>query len=271
MGIHDIGIPGKIKGVSDIIGKMPYKVVTSDYTLDPENDHVIIVVTIGSNITITLPLASEVPNDGYLHEYYVSFVGGSNNIKVELAGGQKFNTNNTYIELNFKGETVQLGANYTNNPLTENGWAKIGEKEIILQARFSGTWDASNFTSFSAISFNNNDVETQSEILNHNTGTNPSRITVGKSGIFVFSYLVSLLQTGGAATWDSKARLIKNGTDVIDGSLIEILGNQKGTSQSVMPKIYIELAENDYIELEIYNSGLSGYLSNAVLNVTTFL
>lgn len=86
--------------------------------------------------------------------------------------------------------------------------------------------------------------------ITHSTSTDPEKITVGVSGIYLISYRIQNQQSG--ASHHQVARLYKNGNTEILGSFcqVEVLSDANDNVLS-HAEVIAELEANDYIVLQI--------------------
>ena len=239
------------------VALMKYRSVTRNTTQDLVSDFAIFADTTPGDVTITLPLASTTPNDGYVREFYIHNSGGGNKAIVQLSGSDEFPNGIDHIGLPKANQTVHIG-------VIPSGWSYISAVDVVLQARRSATWDASNFASAAAIPFDVTDIEDCEEVLAHDTAVNPTRITAGANGRYRIAGWLGINSTGGF-TWTMTGYLRKNGTTTVDGSTV-YTGNYGNEDQGVsFGPLYLDLVDGDYIEWVIDHTNLTGRLENATL------
>lgn len=239
--------------------------ITSDYTL-VSSDQVLFVNTTDREVVITLPYATNFPSDGYLRQFDIMHNMGSSNVQIKTTGTERFAYGNSFFNLgkhifSFTIGTVHVGANAY--------WGLRRNLTVSGSAHREASWASANFSSMTAIPFDNTYSETQYEIINvRPTGYN-KRITVGTAGNYELSYMIDIDSTGGG-TWNATSRIYKNGVAVDDTSVRT--GNYGNEDQSMcyIPT-YMDLEAGDYLELRIDHNNLTGNLVHGVLNVKIML
>jgi len=232
---------------------------TADYTLQL-TDNVIVVDSSSGAVTITLPAASTIPDDGCIHEYYIWQKSGSNAVTVSLSGADTFPQGHNKIVLEGIGGLAHIGG-------MRDKWGNMELEEVAVQARRNTSWDASNFSTYSAISFNLTDSETNDSAIKHDD-SNTSRILCKVAGAYTFSADACFSSTGGGY-WNTTIKVRLNGSTDIAGSEVST-GNYGGEDNSAhITNRRIILEADDYLELFVEHSGLVGSLSDAVFNVRT--
>jgi len=233
------------------------KLITSNYTLQA-SDEVIIVDSTAGNITITIPIRTQLPNDSYIHEYFVyKNSSDSNIITIQLDGTEKFPLGYSKIELFYAEEFIHFGGNYT------MGWSKISTIKTALQTYRSTIWAETKFSSNTPIPFDGTNVLDNDEIFDWNIA-NPTRLTCKISVRLNLAYVIVINSTGGM-TYNVQTKLRKNGVTDIQGSELSS-GNYGGEDTSVtLPAIPVKLQTGDYIELITSQTNLTGDLINAIV------
>lgn len=134
-----------------------------------------------------------------------------------------------------------------------------------LQARNTGTIAAASFTTPLVVDFDATDVETNPAKIEHNNAT-ISRVDIKNSGIAELSFSIAVYSTGGS-TYNVTAYLRVNGTTQIAGTY-QISGNYGGEDTIIsVPSKFYNFTANDYVELVIQNSNLTGSVDNISLTV----
>ena len=241
--------------------KYPVVYKATNYTVDLFNDAVIITNQSVSGINITLPSSSGFPNDGYGKEFLILNLG-TGYVDVFLASGEYFPNGLNRVRLPFTGSKIRIAGAYPN---ALDGWILLQNIYADIQARYDTTWDASNFSSVTAVPFNTTDIESDDYIIQH-SDTNISRIIFKTSGFFKISYWLSVDSTGGT-TYNVDAYLRLNGTTAINGSEISV-GNYQGEDSNIsMGQINYNATTNDYVELMINQNNLTGNVNNIVISI----
>jgi len=236
------------------------------HTLDPLKDKAIDCANISGDCTITVPLASTLPPDAILRTCWIVNNSSTYTVTIQLSGSNVFRTNNSKIVLGYEGDTARIAGAYRADGVT--GWLDVSTQWVTTLARRNATWAASNFTSYTAIPFDTTDVQTLDQIIEHETVTNPSRITVKKDGLYRLEYNYDIDSTGGIPNYNIQTRVRKNGSTEIPGCTTRT-GNYPSEDQSgSLAGVPMVLAENDYIEVEIINTGLTGNLVNATATLS---
>jgi len=224
----------------------------------PQNDFVLIGDITSGDVTVNLPLTPTLVNDGFFHEYYVSCAGaGTNVMRVNTASGEAFLLGYNEIDLKV-GQTAHLGS-------TRNAgqWYTIKNINVSSQARRAAIWASTNFTAATATPFDTTDIQDNTEIIEHSTVSNPSRITAKTPGRHFVSYIVDIDSTGGGS-WSCTVNVRKNGTTTIPGTGITFGNYQTEDTSASIPTIALDLVADDYLELVISQTGLTGNLRSAV-------
>lgn len=252
-------------------GPLVSKIITSNYTLDKENDKSLQVVCTTSDITITLPEADTCPNDNLIRDFYIK-KSDSTSYKVNIvcSGSNVFSGGNSKIVLRSKTDIVRVGCKYIGDGV--QGWINIQAVRVREQISRSSSWAASNFdTSYAAIPFDTTNVEDNDTVLSHSTVTNPTRINIKVSGSYSFSYWGSIDSTTGS-TYFVEMVLQKNGTTELSNSYCSA-GNYQGEDQGLaIGNTAIDLVSGDYVELLIRHDGnLTGFLENPNLTANIII
>jgi len=237
--------------------------VDGDTDLDIGTDTVIGVDSTAGPVVVTLPLASTAPADGFLREFYVWHAAGTNLVTIQLSGADTFPPGNTKILLPFAGNVAHLG-------VVPNQWGSITAQSIYTQIGRTNTWAAVNFGGGgAAVPFDAEYFEVNDEIIEWDPAQ-PTRLVVKTPGVYEFGYWYSIDSTGGA-TWNCISFLRKNGVDQLNESRI-VTGNFGGEDDgSSVGPVNLQLAANDYIELFLSQTNLTGNLLQATLTAKILL
>lgn len=228
--------------------------VTLDLT-----DQVLMCAYAGT-ITITLPLASTVPEDGHMREFYVKNASGFP-VTVITQSPDKFLPGNNKITLNSLNDTVQIGVMYSADG--NFSWASIASQEVICQLRKETSWPHTAFSAATAFPFDISDMLDNDTIIGWTSGA-PTRIYARVSGRIKISYWTGI-DSNGPGTYIVEAFLRKNGIGSVDGSWIRS-GNYPSEDQSMgIGVATIPVTMGDYFELMFDHSSLTGDLVGTTL------
>ncbi len=250
----------------DIIPELsPYQ-VTADWAPTwaqiAANGSVILVSTIGGDVTVTLPAAATVPQDGLIHRVWVHHIRGENTCTIEIDGEDFFDG---LVDCHPSvGATVTMGVMYmgSGNP----GWLRISHLRTVTQVRRAATWAASNFSSAVGIPFDALNIEDNSHVSAWGSPSNVSRINIGFEGRYGVHYIINVDSTGGS-TWNLDAWIRVNGAKEIPGTRIRT-GNYGGEDNAIsLPHVDTLLVVGDYVELVVQHTSLTGNLYSAMLNI----
>jgi len=223
---------------------------------------VIVMDTSGGNHTVTLPAADTLPADGRIHRAWIHHTGTGNNTLTVVCSGENFQDGLASLKV-LKGKTVQLGG--FNAGSGNPGWMRISDMLTTLQVRRAATWAALNFASPNPIPWDSQDREDNTDVSEWTSG---SRIYARFPTTFEVSYAFSIDSSGGSP-WIIEAWIRKNGSADILGSYLRT-GNYWDEDQSAsLPPLSIDLEVDDYLEVFLDHSGLSGSLVEAMLMIKT--
>jgi hypothetical protein len=97
------------------------------------------------------------------------------------------------------------------------------------------------------------------------TWNRPARVICNAAGTVKVSYSITIDSTGGAA-WSADAGVYKNGTLVATTALT--MSGQIGENKSMtLPVQEIEVAADDYLEVKVDNTNLTGNLTLATFSI----
>lgn len=236
------------------------KFITSNYTLT-SNDQIVLVDTSEGDVIITLPSVKSFPADGYLRKFEIIHNLGSGNVQIKTTGTDKFPYGNTYFNLgkqffSFTFDAVNRGSNAS--------WMPNNNVTVTGIARRNSSWDADNFTTMTAIPFDDTKEESQSEIIDVSpTGYN-TQIKVGTSGRYEISYMININPTD--SSWNASAQIYKNGI-ALDRTSVKTENHGSAEQSMHLIPTTIDLKAGDYLELKIAQDNLFGSIDEAVLNV----
>ncbi len=243
-------------------GQMKARSVNTNTTV-LVTDQVIFVDTTSGDITITLPLSTAYPADGYLYELWVKNASGSNDVIIQLSGGEIFSQGHNKVILHSNRMAYHMGA------MNGGGWSNVDGITVAIETHRNTDWNSSNFSSYTAIPWNHTDLSDNDAIMDDDiSGSNPSRIECKTAGRYCLSYHLAVDSTGGS-TWNLNSRIRINGSSTIDSSETRT-GNYGGEDGSLsIGFICVDLDANDYLELELEQTNLTGNVISAVLHVNT--
>lgn len=256
-----------ILGWRDEFNTKKFSAITSDTTLVIDNinntTEVIMVDATAGDVTVTLPLKTDIANDGRIHQFRIAKKDTSDNkVIIKTSGTETFPQSITELVLLYAGETATLGGSY------DNGWFWLGQMKIVTKVDRENAWDASNFSSLTAIPFENLLIDDNPDIFSWDSG-DPTKITSHIKNRVTLSYSVDIDSTGGS-TYNVETYVYKNGVEV-KGSKMRT-GNYGG-EDSCMSKgsIIVNVDAGDYIELYIVQNNLTGNVEYADIQMETLL
>jgi len=245
----------------------PYTDGTDDGKLIGFKGTDLVGIETSQDITITLPApeAGLTYNDGVIRGmYYVGKMGAGGTVTIECAGTEgAFMDGLNSIVLTEAMSQCTLAVVHA---ALASVWMRISAIENTLQVRRAATWAASNFATAAAIPFDTEDQAGNSDISDWDSGTNPSRVTAKFAHKYTMSGFLSLDYTANAE-YGLQAWLAKNGTE-ITGTRI-LTGGYRGSTSITWPEIEIELAVDDYVEIFLVHSNVTGNLAEAALILRT--
>jgi hypothetical protein len=248
--VNDLNLPSSYPAVA----------VNANYTMKPLNESLILTYQTTNDITITIPEAASMPNDGKVRECLIYDLGGTGKVFIETSGTDVFQNGATRLQLNRAGDFFRFGIAYPN---LGQGIATLNTKSVHERLRYNTTWAAANFSTATPVPFNTVDLETDPNILEQNA-VNPSRLDIKTTGIHELGFSIAIDSTGGA-TYNVNAYLRVNGTTIIPGTNL-VTGNYGGEDQSLgISSIDYTLNAGDYVELVLAHTGLTGKATNLVL------
>ncbi len=254
------------EAIKDFVGSksLQYNNITSisaDYAL-LETDQVIMVDTTTAEVVITLPLSSGF-SSGVWRNFIINHTAGTNNVKIVTSGAETFAYGNTYFNLGSHPYSFTIG---TFNNGSASNWGLVRNCTVKANIHRDASWAASNFSSATAIPFDHEGYNNQSEILTTDIGgTNPDRMTILTTGTYKISYGVDIDSTGGG-TWNATVQIYKNGTALENTDVRTGNYGSEDSSLSFIPT-YIDLLAGEYLDLRVVQNNLTGNLVGGTLNV----
>ena len=233
-----------------------------DYTVNLATDQV--VLTYGSeDIDITFPESTGIPNDGYGKEFAVVHLG-TGTCTIKLSGSDYFPNGLTQFKCNPQ-QSVRIAGSYPN---LASGWALMSTHCIFSKSHRTGTWTSGNYSSATACPFTAW-VNSDENVVECETN-NPTKITFKKSGNAKVGFSMAIESTGGS-TWRLRAYIRINGNTVISETDITT-GNYGGEDNSLTSlKVPYNFSANDYVELILDHTNLTGYVYDVSMIAETEL
>ncbi len=238
-------------------GNLDYRTVTeSDDLLIADK---VLICNPTADMTVTLFLSSTVPDDGQMREFYIKNISVYE-ITVVTQSPDTFLPGNSKLVLTTFNDTIHIGVLYGMDM-----WASIASQKVILQLRRDANWNASNFTSPTALPWDTLDLEDNDEILEWDSGT-PTQVVAEVPGRIELSYWFDIdASGGGSVAYNVDVYVRRNGSEEIPGTRMRT-GNYPGEDQSGgIGDISIANTAGDYYELIFEQSDLNGTLYNATL------
>jgi hypothetical protein len=192
------------------------------------------------------------------HFYFIN--GGNNTVTINIASSGTFIDGLDQVVMPHYNQLCEIGGYHKTGVYTFYG--RVNQVQTDLQVRRAATWSATNFASPAAIPFDTQDIEDNTSVSSWEGVTNPSRLTANLEQVYKVNYFVAINSTGGL-TWTLEVWLRKNGTTEINGSRLRTgnFGNEDGSL--TLPTLTVPLAEDDYLEVMIAHSSLTGNLHSA--------
>ncbi len=218
-----------------------------------------------ANLKLTLPSPATLPDDSMVRgPFYVANFSGDNRLIVEIESGGKFSDGLGGIYIDQDSESVQVGA--VNGNLAST-WMRISRVHHHLQVRRVATWAASNFLSWASVEFDTEDHEGNPSVSYWDNPSNKTRVYAALRGEYHISGFMAFNSTGGILSWTAHGRVLKNGTDVVPGTLLPT-GNYANEDQTItLPPVIVSLEVGDYIEVQALQSSLVGSLKTVMLSM----
>ena len=242
------------------------KAVTSDYTINYDEDYSIVVAAITQDITITLPLLSVIEIGKYKNFEFIPIVANGYRVRISTQGADVFPFGNTWFDMPKSQKQFEIGA-------SPHGFNLRRNISLIGEYHRPNVWNASNFNTLASIPLTIETKNTQPQLIrwgeDGSGGTNPSRIYVETSASYDISFGLDIDSTGGS-TWNILAGVYINSI-LMDYAEVRT-GNYGGEDQSLtfLPKS-IDLDSGDYVEIKVIHTNLTGNLIGCTLNINTRL
>lgn len=237
----------------------------ADYTMVLADDGTIITYQT-TDITITVPLASTLPNDGTGKEFIIINLGATGSVTVKHSGTEVMSNGMAECRVNYK-ENYRFAGAY---PTLGQGWVRTGTLHRELQVRRNADWADGNFNSFTGIPWDTEDHNSDTHVFGFSTTTNPSRLIAKADGEWTLSCFGTFDSTGGGS-WLGYIRVLKNGTDVIAGSEHHTGNYQSEDAMVVIASMLVEMEVDDYLEIQLDHTNLTGDATGFTCSVRTVI
>jgi len=228
------------------------KAVIADYDVLLSDDTLIVAAT-AADITITLPLLSTLTDLPYQVLEIIPVVANGFTVRIATQGSDTFPFGNTWFDLPFSQKQFAIG-------LHEHGFNLRRNISIMGEYHLDITpWNSSNFATATAIPWEHEDRNTQTELIEWSVG-DAGKIYVRTTG----SYTVSLgvnISPASVQSWEVEAAIYVNG--VVVGHMAMTEGGEGNNNSSIYAASVVDLDEDDYIELRLEHSG------TAAVNITS--
>ena len=239
---------------------------TADYTITVDDiiqGKVFVADTTSGDVTFTLPLLSTLPSDGVLRKFSIGHSGGTNDVKLATNASDNFVYASVSKEFNFGSGNFHFDIAGVYNG-SSGRWGFQRNTTIRSSMVRTTSWASTNFSSSTIIPFESESYNNNSQLLVFSSGAS-AKYTVKTNGSYQLSYTIDLDSTGGS-TWNATSQIYKNGSAVA-GTEVRT-GNYGSEDQSMaLPQTYIDLSADDYIDLRIIQSSLTGNLIRASINL----
>lgn len=100
---------------------------------------------------------------------------------------------------------------------------------------------------WTVVAFNNTDIENNTDVLEHDD-IDTYKLKIKETGLYLITYSSQIYTTNSNECY---ARILKNGTTVLDGSNSSILV-YGGERHTIGHPFFVQLQQNDYISLQMY-------------------
>ena len=237
------------------------------YDIDYATDHIIVGVA-SENMTYSFTE----PNDYFAatgRGKLFSFKNATTDyiLTVKLDGASTFQNGLNEVKV-YPRDVLNMGVVRAN---VADGYFLMQTLNSNLQTRYSTTWDASNWSTVTAIPFDTNDHVHDANIIDHSTSSNQSRILLGPKGEYFITFWAAIDSTGGAS-YNASGYLRADGTTTIAGSSWSVGNYQTEDSHVCIGPIRYEATSVDtYIEVMADNNTLTGNMNNMVCAVEAII
>ena len=237
------------------------------YTISYHSDHIGVGIY-SSDMVFTFADPTYFPTTGRGKEFIFKNGSTSSTLIVKLFGTGTFQNGLNEIKVYPRG-TLKIGMV---RPNIADGALLLQNLYIDSQIRYDGSWNATNFSTITAIPFDTNDVLTDTNVIDHSETVENTKLFLKILGGYSPAFWFSVDSTGGSASYAIEGYLRKNGTTEIAGSHF-YCGNYKTEDSFVsLGPISIEAtASTDYIEVMIQQTALTGYLKSMVMKTYAYL
>lgn len=232
----------------------PMTDIAANYEVDPLTDYGLNIDATANDVTVTLPLLSSL---GATHQVldFIPNVANGFKIRVLCQGADTFASGNTWFDIPTSQQHFSICMHSGGFILRRN----IGVSAAYLLS--TTPWGSANFATPTAIPWEEETSNTQSEILNWAGGVGTGAVTVLSSG----TYLIA-----GGANYSPLAvqKWQVDGLIYVDGIAVPFLKMQTGgdgnNKESFYASTLIDLTAGQVIEMR-----LEHVVTSAAVNVTS--
>ena len=225
-----------------------------------------IINTEAKDITLYLPSSADFPLDN-LYELDVRHPTGTNSVCVQLLDNDVFAYSNNWFDLGDRYSGFKFGVGHFSSGLSK--WGLLRSLTIRASGQREASWSSANFTSMTVVPLDNEEYNTNTQLLYYTDGASAGYEVV-TPGDYEVSYVIIIDSTGGG-TYNVTAKVYKTPAG---GTAAEVEntetrdGNYGGEDCMVtLPTSYIHLEAGDKIDLRIDQNNLTGNLLHAMLNI----
>lgn len=262
-GKDDAGLETKLSNEAVESNAYPLSYKNANYTIDLSADSVILTYQT-TDIVITVPLSTTFPNDMKVREFMVMNLSPAGSVTLTMSGAETMSNGLASMACLYK-EPVRFAGAY---PTLGQGWAKAGLNHRELQVRRNSDWADGNFNNFTGIPWDTEDYNSDTNVFGFSTSTNPSRLIAKSAGQWTLSCFGTFDSTGGGS-YQGFIRILKNGTDVISGSEHHTGNYQNEDAMVVIASIIIDMAVDDYLEIQLDHTNLTGDATGFTCSIRT--
>ena len=238
----------------------------ADYTVTVQDiiqGYVIVCDTTASDVVITLPLLSTLPADSILRSFAIGHSAGDYDIILMTNATDSFVYSSVSKSFNLGHAKFHFTLAGVNTGSAAR-WGFQNNVTIKCSGHRDSNWAASNFSSMTIIPWDAEAYNNNTDLLKYTSGAS-ARYTVKTNGSYKLSYFINIDSTGGG-TWNATATIYKNGV-AVDTS--EVRTGNYGSEDQTMACVpfYLDLVEDDYVDLRIDQNNLTGNLVHSVFNM----
>lgn len=252
-------------GVLGFNSSLSVRTVAVDSVLNVNTDKVIIALPTVGPIRITLPLASTLPANGAIQQFYVINATGTFPVIIETTAPDTFPRGNTEQVLVSPFQVATLGGLGVfagpDLPLPMPNWGNI-DSITVTQALSNSVPVVIGAGTFS-VNWQNVDQSDNPQVIDNDVGgANPDQITIGVDGCYDLSYWLSINKIA-AGTWTGVSRLTINGVPLVPTTLRTGSTAATGDGFMSLPAYPVRLFAGDIIELEMVYTGSAADIFSA--------